>query len=206
MRGRAERVALALTLALTPALSAPPPCAAQPAAPAAPAAPADSASFTLGAQLRGDLAAGGGGGGGQLVFGWRLGERLALDAVGRAGYLRAPAHLDDLLALSLALGPAWERALAPGWRGRATLRLTHVHHASVASWGATPGGNLAGDSSGGVRHRSGLEAALGLVGGDLGGPRHRFEWSVELSAGWLPSSAELRYTGALAAGLRWGRR
>ena len=110
---------------------------------------------------------------------------------------------DDELYLALGAGVGFEGGAAlDAWSPRAALRFTHVHHAPLESWGDTPFSNVAGDSSGGVRHRSGAEAAVGLVAPsitDLWGQALR--WELELSGGVLPSSSHFAWTTALVVGL-----
>lgn len=149
---------------------------------------------------------------GESRFRYRIRPLIDLVAQGRAGMLRADSDAkerDDLdqLTLSLAAGAVVHtRPARDRWEFAGGLLLAHVHHATLASWKRTPGANLAGDSTGSVRHRSGLEvfvaatarpiAQLGdyalLLGGDA-----CFTWLPTSPA--LQTSAGIRIT----LGLRW---
>jgi len=158
--------------------------------------------WTLAYGLRPELSAQGGGLGTQAAYRYRFAYGLAFDAVGRGGISRARVDAGaDQFYLALGAGLGWESAAGlTDWSPRAALRFTHVHHATLESWKGTPGANLAGDSDGGVLHRSGAELALGLVAPeltDLWGQSLR--WELELTGGILPSSEHFAWTTALVA-------
>lgn len=160
--------------------------------------------WAAGLALRPEVAARGEGLGFQSIFRYRFSDRFALDTVGRStlSWAREPGEADQLY-LALGAGIAWyEREMVHRWSWRAAARLTHVHHASLESWAGTPGLNIAGDSGGGVAHRSGGELAVGVTAPSL--TRlwgESLRWEVELQAGALPSSDHFAWTGGLALAL-----
>ncbi|MCB9546993.1 MAG: hypothetical protein H6706_14225 [Myxococcales bacterium] len=166
-------------------------------------APPARGRWSVGLALRPELAAGGAGVGTQTSFRFRFTPAWSFDMVGRSLYSTGFEGEDDELYLALGAGVGFEGGAAlDAWSPRAALRFTHVHHAPLESWGDTPFSNVAGDSSGGVRHRSGAEAAVGLVAPsitDLWGQALR--WELELSGGVLPSSSHFAWTTALVVGL-----
>lgn len=199
---------LALALALIAALAAPAPTAPAPTAeapaPAAAPAPALRDTWAIGFSLRPEFAPGGRGIGTHLALRYRLLDWLDLDLAGRGLLATAWDDTDDdELYVALVAGLAYAPlADVDRYAPRAALRFIHVHHATTQSWRDTPIANIAGDSDGGVRHRSGLEVALGLQGPrlfDLWDSAGRLDF--ELSGSMLPSSDFFRYTVALAIGL-----
>ena len=132
---------------------------------------------------------------GQLTMRYRFAENFYADVVGRSGTVHARSQFEDQFYLALAAGPGITTGEAPdGWEFRLSPRVTHVHHATTASWRATPIANMLGDSDGGVEHRTGLELALGVTGSRFGrlGQR-RFIWSADVITNLLPSSDVMRY-------------
>ncbi len=169
-------------------------------------APASANEMTISLGLGGQLSAGGAGGTGSSGFRYRFTDRFGVQVAGQVGHLTATGASgeDDQLFLGLAVGPMLSTGTAPhGWEGLAFLHLTHVHTASVASWERTPGANLAGDSSGGVHHRSGLELGLGVIGPALAdhGEGTHVVWEADLIGAVLPSSEPLAWTMALRLSL-----
>ncbi len=88
---------------------------------------------------------------------------------------------------------------------RFTPLVTHIHHTTVEEWLNHPLLNIAGDSTGTVKHRTGLELQVGLTIPDL----HRFTaWSLDLEfdalLGTLPTSDVLAWAagGRIALALR----
>ena len=132
---------------------------------------------------------------GQLTARYRFTPRLYLDIVGKSGQLFARSSYDNQLYLALGAGAGISTGEAPnGWEFRFSPRVTHVHHASTDSWRETPLSNLAGDSDGGVQHRSGVELAAGVTGPQFGSFRsRRFLWSADLLVDFLPSSDEMEF-------------
>jgi len=127
---------------------------------------------------------------------------------GRIGWLRsddqdAVGHLDaDHLYTALAVGPVLTTGEnADGWELQGGILFTHVHHAPMRTWKDDAGGNLSGDSSSAVQHRSGLEITVGATTPEffrLG--EYAGIGTIDLAAGMLPSSDQL----AWSAGLRLG--
>ncbi|MCA9547640.1 MAG: hypothetical protein KC613_24725, partial [Myxococcales bacterium] len=162
--------------------------------------PAYAAPLAVEASASGVAAPSGAGGATQLGLRWLATERLSLGFFGRTGYLSG-VEAADTGFLALAAGPALHLPTNAGV-AQLAVRFAHVHHAPARTWLETPFGNLFGDSAGQVRHRSGVEAALGWIGGEiLDEPGLR--WRAELSAGLLPSSAEMGWTAGLALGVSW---
>ncbi|MEZ4471201.1 MAG: hypothetical protein R3F60_10450 [bacterium] len=159
--------------------------------------------WTVGLALRPELAAEGAGLGTQASFRYRFTPTFSLDSVGRSTLSWGRAGGEDELYAALGVGVGFELGDdLEAWSPRAALRLTHIHHATLESWGDTPYANAAGDSSGGVRHRSGFEGAVGLVAPTLT-PLwgQALRWELELSAGLLPSSEHFAWMTALVIGL-----
>lgn len=187
--------ALALSSSLIAALAAP--ALAEPT-------PALRDTWAIGFALRPEIAPGGRGIGTHLTLRYRLLDWLDLDLAGRGLLATAWDDTDDdELYVALVAGLAYAPiADVDRYAPRAGLRFIHVHHATTQSWSDTPIANIAGDSDGGVRHRSGLEVALGLQGPrlfDLWDSAGRLDF--ELSGSMLPSSDYFQYTVALAIGL-----
>jgi hypothetical protein len=139
----------------------------------------------------------------QLTGRYRFARHWYMDIVGRSGTVFAGSASADQFYFAMGVGPGFSTGEElDGWEFRASPRVTHVHHASFDSWGETPWSNLAGDSNGGVRHRSGAELAVGVSGpqfgriGDL-----RFLWSADVMAGVLPSSEEMKFGAGALLGL-----
>lgn len=161
-------------------------------------------NWAAGIALRPEIASKGDGLGFQSIFRWRFARNFGLDTVGRSTLSTArDPGIPDQFYLALGAGVAWfEREYVNQWSWRAAARLTHVHHAPRESWEDTPGLNLAGDSGGGVQHRSGAELAVGVTAPSL--TRlwgESLRWEVELQAGALPSSTHFEWTGGLALAL-----
>ena len=160
--------------------------------------------WSAGLGLRTELAAGGIGPGFQTMFRYRFARHFAFDALGRSTLSWASEAGDpDQLYLALGAGVAWIQNLTPSeWDFRTSLRLTHVHHAPTDSWLDTPGSNVAGDSTGGVQHRSGAEWAVGVLA-----PRlsrlwgHSLRWEIEAQLSTLPSSDHFVWASGLTVGL-----
>lgn len=174
------------------------------AAPSATPSVTERGSWSAGLGIRPEHASGGTGFGFQSAFRYRFTPTIALDTVGRSVWSPArDAGDDDQFYLALAAGLAWVEADAPSrWATRVSGRLTHVHHATVDSWRDTPGSNLAGDSDGGVEHRSGFELAVGAIApGFTGLWGQNLRWEIELQAGYLPSSEPFKWTAGLTLGL-----
>lgn len=161
---------------------------------------------TLLAAASGQKASGGTGLWTDLELRWRLGEVLGLAVTGRSGGLRAPGSTevladDDELLLALAVGPV---AIWPLGRhqAHAAVQVAHVHHATVGGWRNRPLASLAGDSSGAVVHRTGLEGAVGVTWPAL---RRGERWAVvldtDLTAGLLPTSPALAWHLGVRVGL-----
>lgn len=131
---------------------------------------------------------------GQLTLRYSPFEHLVVDVTGRSGAVLN--HFDgrDTYFGTLLLGAGLSSGMSrQGWQVRLVPRLMHVHHATGASWLDTPGANVAGDSSGGVLHRSGAELGLGVTSppfGSLG--QYSLIWDAEINAGVLPASLEMR--------------
>ncbi|MFN3201074.1 MAG: hypothetical protein ACE366_21920 [Bradymonadia bacterium] len=162
-------------------------------------------SFSAGPRL--EAAAEHGLGGSQAGARWRFSESFALDLVGRQGYLSSYEEgLGDHAYVALLAGITWQGADAgDGWTPNVSARLAHIHHATAESWAETPGANIAGDSNGGVEHRSGAELAVGLLGPRLySGEGWHLRWSVELSGTTLPSSEVMGWSMGLTGGVALG--
>ncbi len=149
---------------------------------------------------------------GESRFRYRIHPLLDLAVQGRAGMLRADSDAKDRdtldqPTLSLAAGAVVHtRPARDTWEFAGSLLLAHVHHATLASWKRTPAANLAGDSAGSVRHRSGLEvfaAATAPAIAQLG------DYGLLLGADacftWLPTSPALQTSAGvrITLGLRW---
>ena len=166
---------------------------------------ADQAPYDLAVAVHAEGASQVAGGRGQLAGRFSLWGPISAEVIGRSG--TAYGHLaraPDQIYLALLGGLAWTPAGA-GFRPKLSLRAAHVHHATQASWGETPGANLAGDSSGGVVHRTGFEAGAALLTPRwwrLGDWRGGLE--VELTGGALPSSEAFGWTVGLGLGVRFG--
>jgi hypothetical protein len=136
---------------------------------------------------------------GHLVGRYRFHQRWFVDIVGSTGAVLNNLDGGDQFFVSLAAGPGFSTGENPaGWELRISPRFTHVHHATFSSWADTPGSNIAGDSNGGVHHRTGAQLALGVAGPDL----NIFQtlaicWGTEVLADYLPNSSEM----AMGAGL-----
>jgi hypothetical protein len=160
--------------------------------------------WSAGLGIRPELAAGGSGLGFQSMFRYRFAPNWSLDTAGRSVHSVAQDAGDpDQFYLALIIGLGWLEDVPPTeWTLRTSARFTHVHHATVDSWKDTPFANLAGDSDGGVEHRSGAELAVGAVAPmltDLWGEGLR--WEIELQGGVLPSSSHFEWTAGLTVGL-----
>lgn len=161
-------------------------------------------NWRLSGGVRAEAAAEGGLGGGQLGARWRFAESWGLDLVGRTGYLSAynAEDGDDHAYLGLLAGVSWLMAEGDHWSPALGLRFAHIHHAPLGSWRHTPGANLAGDSNGGVRHRSGAELALSVAGPTLyQSPGWRVRWHLEATGGALPASEMMAWMAGLTIGL-----
>ena len=91
-----------------------------------------------------------------LRVGWRLKDVVAPTFVGRLGY----AAVDDRMLTLLSIGvQGWARI--GGARPWMRLALAHQHEESLAAVQDEPLGALAGVGAG-IRHRAGIEGALGL--------------------------------------------
>lgn len=161
-------------------------------------------SWSTGVGLRPALSAGGTGVGFQTMYRYRFTPNVALDTLGRSNLSWANAAGDaDQFYLALGAGVAWQQAESVyQWAWRTSARFTHVHHASTDSWLDTPGANVAGDSSGGVAHRSGAEWAVGVIAPkmtDLWGQHLR--WEIEAQVNTLPSSDHFVWAAGLTIGL-----
>lgn len=178
----------ALPLMLGMALSPPPP---------------RRGNWSAGLGVRPELSGGGLGLGFQTMYRYRFTPNIALDTLGRSTLSWAHDDGDpNELYLAIGAGVAWlEAADVYQWTWRTSARFTHVHHAATDSWLDTPGSNVAGDSSGGVRHRSGAEWAVGVLApkfGDVWGQHLR--WEIEAQLSTLPSSDHFVW----ATGLTFG--
>lgn len=131
---------------------------------------------------------------GHLVARFRLTEQWFVDVVGTSGAVLDNFDGGDQFFLGLAAGPGFSTGEKPaGWELRISPRLTHIHHASFRSWGDTPAANLAGDSNGGLQHRTGAQLAVGLAGPDINLMIWDLAvlWDVEILADVLPNSPEM---------------
>jgi hypothetical protein len=149
---------------------------------------------------------------GEVRLRWRLLDHLDVAVAGRAGLLRVAlddrfgpgtagaSHAEaDQFVLALGVGPMWSSgARVDGWELYGGVLLAHVHHARLPSWQRTPLANLAGDSAGSVRHRSGIEALFGFSPAPLTRlGDYALLAGAELGAGVLPSSQELSWSAGL---------
>lgn len=132
---------------------------------------------------------------GQITGRYRFAEHWYVDVIGKSGAVLTDLSADDQLYLGLGVGPGLSTGEdLDGWELRVSPRFTHIHHATFGSWGDTPFANLAGDSNGGVSHRSGAELAVGVNGPQLGQLGDlRFLWSADAIANYLPSSEPMRF-------------
>ncbi len=165
------------------------------------AATASGAPLALQAGMRGETAAGGSGAATELGVAWRAFERVDVDVWGRTGYLLG-ADGGDTAYLALLAGPTWRLPLNAG-TALLSLRFAHIHHAPAGSWVDHPVGNLFGDSSGEVKHRSGAELAAGWLGGPVFADDPALRWRASVTAGALPSSDALAWTAGLTVGVDW---
>ena len=133
---------------------------------------------------------------GQIAARYDITDHVFVDAAGRTGAaLRTFPDQDQLyVALLSGVGLSTGHWL-DAWKLHVSARFAHIHHASVESWGETPGANIGGTSSGGVEHRSGAEFGLGTQGPALYVADGGFTvgWNAELLAQWLPASPELSW-------------
>jgi hypothetical protein len=163
--------------------------------PAIAAADEDAAPLRLFVESGFQMQSGGASPLGQLTGRYRFAEQWHVAIIGKSGAVLSELSGGDQLFVGLGVGPGFSTGEdLDGWELRVSPRFTHIHHATFRSWGDTPISNVAGDSDGGVSHRSGAELALGVNGpqfgrlGDL-----RFLWSVDALASYLPSSAPMRF-------------
>ncbi len=167
------------------------------------AADAPDAPFRLYVESGFQMQSGGASPLGQVTGRYRFAEHWYVDVIGKSGAVLSDLSADDQLFLGLGAGPGFSTGEdLDGWELRVSPRLTHIHHATFGSWGDTPFANLAGDSNGGVSHRSGAELAVGVNGpqfgqwGDLS-----FLWSADAIANYLPSSEAMRFGVGAVLGL-----
>ncbi len=138
----------------------------------------------------------------QLSLRYRPTAHLYVDVVGRSGAIIEARDRSDQFYVAMLVGPGLSSGEDfDGWEWRLSPRLSHVHHASWASWGHTPGHNIGGDSAGGVVHRSGFELSAGLSGPQFGEVLgQRILWNVELIGNALPSSATMAWGAGMLMG------
>jgi len=145
-------------------------------------------------------ARGGAGVHGDLSARWQLSPYWSLVTTGRAGGVVGHSAQPELL-LGLLIGPGFGLPVGRSLM-RMSLQVAHIHHTGADAWRARPTANLAGDSSGSVLHRSGLEASVGWTWPSL----HEFSaWSLvletDVAGGVLPASEALAWSAGLRLGL-----
>ncbi len=111
-----------------------------------------------------------------------LGRLFAVELSGAGAIAKGRGSEPDDAWGRLALGLRVERGDLWKMRPYGAVRLIHVHFAPLDTWTDHPGASLAGSSSHGLSHRSGLAAAIGLSYG-LGDSRFRLYGELEPS--WL---------------------
>lgn len=146
----------------------------------------------------------GAGASGDLALRWCFGTWWGVALTGRAGGVMSthagdPSHANHLL-LGLLIGPVAVFPVGAN-TGHVALQIQHIHHASSGDWADHPLANLAGDSSGSVRHRSGVELSGGVSWPTsvTAGTWH-LVLETDIAASLLPSSDRM----AWAAGVRFG--
>ncbi|MGO8998534.1 MAG: hypothetical protein ACLQVI_34875 [Polyangiaceae bacterium] len=154
--------ALSLTLSASSVAHADP---ADPDHPTTPAATSSRVAIYAGAGVGSVLDKPGGAapaGGTVLVLTLPLMRLLTVELIGSTGY--ALGHVtgteDDFWA-RLALGLRIEDSLRT-LRPYGAFRLVHLHYASAQTWIDHPGDSIAGSSSEGLQHRSGMALAGGI--------------------------------------------
>jgi hypothetical protein len=95
-----------------------------------------------------------------LTLALPLARLVALELMGSTGYALGHGTEDDFWA-RLALGLRIEDSFRD-LRPYGAFRLVHLHYASAETWLQHPLDSIAGSSSEGLQHRSGMGAAAGL--------------------------------------------
>jgi hypothetical protein len=112
-----------------------------------------------------------------------LARVVALELMGTLGYAIGRGSPDDFWA-RLAIGLRIEDSLR-AFRPYGAFRLVHLHFAPVATWEDHPGDSIAGSSSAGLQHRSGMALASGLSWA-IPGNEGRVRAMAEIEVSWVP--------------------
>lgn len=147
---------------------------------------------------------------GDLALRYPVGGGFGVAVVGRSGWLAAApgcgaaigaGACGDQGQLALLAGPTWSFAWGER-RVHASALLAHVHHTALRHWQARPLANAAGDSSGDVQHRSGVELRLALTSAPwLRGSDWALAGELTAVANALPSSPQLAWGAGVQLGL-----
>ena len=108
---------------------------------------------------------------------------LAIELMGTTGYALGHESEDDFWA-RLAIGLRLEdskRKLRP----YGALRFVHLHYAPAQTWLDHPGDSIAGSSSEGLQHRSGMAAAAG-VSWAIPRTHDKLRVMAEAELAWVP--------------------
>jgi hypothetical protein len=120
---------------------------------------------------------------GSLRLNLPLARLATLELMGSGGYAFGRAEPDDAW-LRLALGLRIEDALAE-IRPYGAFRLVHIHFASAETWSEHPLDSLAGSSTEGLQHRSGMSLATG-ISLPIAGTQGKLRGMAELELSWIP--------------------
>jgi len=178
---------------------APVPAESAPATPAKKAPPASSVYFT--------------GGGGAIIEEARaaftgtatilrpIGGFFALEIALGAGWSPSGPAKEDLFWGRINLGARFEATRA-AVRPFASLRLTHVHMATLMTWHDHPLASAAGSSEHGLGHRSGI-AIAGGISAAVPGTKGHLRLVVDAEMLWIAIGHGPRWLPALQTGLGW---
>jgi hypothetical protein len=120
---------------------------------------------------------------GTLRFTLPFGRHVALEVLGTTGYAIGTREPNAFWA-RLGLGFRVE-ANGPTLSPYGAFRLVHLHFASAETWWEHPGASIAGSSSEGLQHSSGMAMAFGVTW-PVAGARSHFCAMAEVEGSWIP--------------------